>query len=104
MSGGDAGVAAYGSTQNQQSVETMYNGFGGGWRWRGFGGMGESTTTVQNTPVGTLRVDIFDGNTKQLIWRGSSSDTLSGKAEKNEKKLVKDVEEMFKKFPPESKG
>jgi hypothetical protein len=36
-----------------------------------------------------------------LIWRGSSSETLSEKPEKNEKKLEKAVEDMFKKFPPQ---
>lgn len=102
--GGDAAVSAYGSTHNQQSLETMYDGFGGGWRWRGFGGMGMSTTEPINTEVGSLSVDIFDANTKQLIWRGNSTATLSGKPEKNEKKMDKDVADMFKKFPPPSKG
>jgi hypothetical protein len=27
--------------------------------------------------VGTVVVDLFDAKTKQLIWRGASSDTLS---------------------------
>src|ERR1700751_3392847 len=44
-SNGDAAVSAFRSTQDQQSLETFYNGFGGGWRWRG-GGMGISTTTT----------------------------------------------------------
>jgi len=96
-SGGDATVSAFGRTHNEQTLETFYTGFGGGWRWRGFG---DATTTVENTPVGTLVVDVFDANTKHLIWRGTSSETLSSKAEKNEKKLEKAVEDMFKKFPP----
>jgi hypothetical protein len=67
--------------------------------WRGFGD-GMATTTVENTPVGTLMVDIFDGQTKKLVWRGSSSETITDNPEKNEKKLAKAVEDMFKKFPP----
>jgi Domain of unknown function (DUF4136) len=51
-----------------------------------------------------LTVDIFDGNSKQLIWRGQSSDTLSSKPEKNDKKMEKAVGDMFKKFPPPPKG
>src|SRR5579862_5765894 len=39
-SGGEASVAAVGFTHNQQTLETFYNGFGGGWFWRGFGGPG----------------------------------------------------------------
>jgi hypothetical protein len=101
--GGDAAVAAYGSTHSQKTLQTWYEGFGGGWRWRGFGD-GLATTTVENTPVGTLMVDIFDSATQKLIWRGVASDTLSGKPEKDEKKMDKAVAEMFKNFPPQAKG
>ena len=37
-SNGDASVSAFRSTQDQKTLETFYDGFGGGWRWRGFGG------------------------------------------------------------------
>jgi hypothetical protein len=101
-SGGDASVSAFGSTKNVQTLNTFYDGLGGGWGWRrGWGGgIGDATTTVENTAVGTLTVDIFDGSSKKLIWRGQSSETLSTKADKNDKKLEKDVLEMFEKFPP----
>jgi hypothetical protein len=101
-SGGDAAVSAFGSTHNQQTLQTFYDGFGGGWRWRGFG-PDLATTTVENTPVGTLVLDIFDGRTKNLIWRGISSKTLSEKPDKNEKKLEEQVQSMFKHFPPAAK-
>jgi hypothetical protein len=101
--GGDAAVAAYGSTRTQKTLQTWYDGFGGGWFWHGFGD-GLATTTEQDTPVGTLMVDIFDSATKKLIWRGVASDTLSGKSEKDEKKMDKAVAEMFKNFPPPPKG
>ena len=99
-SGGDATVSAFGRVRNEQTLNTFYDGLGGGWRW---GGFGESTTTVENTPVGSLVVDIFDSSTKKLVWRGTATDTLSEKPDKNEKKLEKAVGEMFKHFPP-SKG
>jgi hypothetical protein len=54
--------------------------------------------------VGTLTVDVFDGNTKQLIFRGEASDTLSSSAEKNDKKMEHSVDEMFKKFPAHGAG
>jgi hypothetical protein len=102
--GGDAAVAAIGHTSERQTLETFYDGFPG-WGWRRFGGgMGETTTQVERTPIGTLTVDIFDGQSKKLIWRSHAMDALSGKPEKNEKKLEKDVEDMFKKFPPNEKG
>jgi Domain of unknown function (DUF4136) len=100
--GGDAAVSAIGSTHNEQQLNTFYDGWGGGWGWGfgGFGGFGTAITTVQNIPIGDLTVDISDTNTKKLIWRGTSEKTLSGKPEKNEKKLRDQVRDMFKKFPP----
>ena len=102
-SGGDIAIVAMETTQNQRTLNTFYDGFGGGWRWRGFGGMGTATTTVDNYKVGTLVVDLFDPQTKTLIWRGSSSDTLSDKSDKNIKNLDKGVQKMFDHFPPDGK-
>jgi hypothetical protein len=99
-SGGNIAIVAIETTQTQQTLNTFYDGFGGGWRWRGFGGFGDSTTTVENYKVGTLVVDLFDANTKTLLWRGSSSDTLSDKSDKNIKNLDKGVQKMFDHFPP----
>jgi len=101
--GGDLGVAAFGSTREQPTLTTFYDSFGGGWFWHGFGD-GIATTTVENTPIGTLVVDMFDNSTKKLIWRGIASDALSGKPEKDEKKMEKEVEAMFKHFPPKPRG
>jgi hypothetical protein len=81
-------------------MNTFYDGLGGGWSW---GGFGESTTTVENQTVGTLTIDLFDGQSKQLIWRGTISNSLSGNAEKNDKKLAKNVDDLFKKFSPQGK-
>lgn len=100
-SGGDLAVSAFGRMQNQQTLETFYDGFGGGWFWRGFGNT--ATTQVVNTPVGSLTVDLFDGPSKKLVWRGTSMATLSSQPEKNEKKLAGDVEDLFKHFPPNAK-
>lgn len=105
-SGGDASISAVGATHTQQSLDTWYSGgFGGGWFHRGWwgGGPGIATTTVENTPIGTLHIDIFDTATKKLIWHGDASDTLSAKPEKNEMKMEKAVAELFKKFPPPEK-
>jgi len=99
--GGDMAVAAFGRTKEELTYNTFYDTLGGGWFWHGFGTT--ATTTVQQTPVGTLTVDLFDGNSKKLIWRGVATKTLSEKPEKNEKKLNDAVGGLFKKFPP-SKG
>jgi len=99
-SGGDIAIVAIEMTKNQQTLNTFYDGFGGGWGWRRGGGFGDSTTTVDTYKVGTLVVDLFDAHAKKLLWRGSSSDTLSDKSDKNIKNLDKGVEKMFDHFPP----
>jgi len=103
-SDGDISIVAIEITRNQQTLNTFYDGFGGGWGWRRFGGggFGEATTTTETYKVGTLVVDLFDVKTKQLIWRGTSSDTLSNNSDKNIKNLDKGVDKMFKHFPPGS--
>jgi hypothetical protein len=99
-SGGDVEVFAIEMTKNQQTLDTFYNGFGGGRRWGFGGGFGDATTTVETYKVGTLVVDLFDAKTEKLIWRSSSSDTLSDNADKNTKNLDKGVKKMFQHFPP----
>jgi hypothetical protein len=103
-SGGDISIVAMEITRNQQTLNTFYDGLGGGWGWRRFGGggFGEATTTTETYKVGTLIVDLFDTKTKKLLWRGTSSDTLSNNSDKNIKNLDKGVEKMFKQFPPGS--
>jgi hypothetical protein len=103
-SGGDVAVVAIKTSQTQRTLQTFYDGVGGGWGWRRFGGggFGDATTTEQDYKVGTLVIDMYDAKTKQLIWRGSAQDTVSDKATQNEKNLDQGVAKMFKKFPPDS--
>src|SRR5438270_2156635 len=99
-SGGDISVVAVGMTKTQQRLDTFYNGFGGGWRWGGR--FGDATTTTETYQVGTLVVDLFDSNTKELLWRGSASGTVSNKSDSNIKNLDKGVQKMFKNYPPKA--
>jgi hypothetical protein len=99
-SGGDLTINAMEITKNQQTLNTFYDGGFGGWRW---GGFGDATTATETYKVGTLVVDLFDTQSKELVFRGSSSDTLSSNSDKNIKNLNKGVEKMFKHFPPEAK-
>ncbi len=103
QTGGDASVSALGRVTERDNYETFYSGFPG-WGWRGWGGMGTTTTQVVPEKVGNLTVDIFDGNTKQLIFRGTASDAVSSKPEKSDKKMEEAVDKMFKKFPPPPKS
>jgi hypothetical protein len=92
----DLVVLYHASTGSQTQLNTM--GTGWGWSWGG-----STTTTVSEIPTGQLSVDIGDAKTKKLLWLGSASDTLSDKPEKNEQKIQKALDKMFKKFPPPAK-
>jgi hypothetical protein len=96
--GGDVQVVAIQKTSVHEEYDTYYNGFGG----RRWGGMGESTTSLDSYKVGTLVVSMFERNSKQLIWNGTASGDVSGNPDKNAKTLDKDVQQMFKHFPPKA--
>ena len=104
-SGGEVSIMAIEMTKDHSTLNTYYENFGGGWGWRWGGGFGDvfgtSATTDQTYQVGTLVVDLFDTRSKKVIWRGSASDTLSDKSDRNIKKLNMDVQKMFDRFPPE---
>jgi hypothetical protein len=103
----DAIVVLHGATEKQKSLNTFYSGggYGGyGYRgWGGMGGMGTATTTTSEYLVGTLVVDIFNAKSKALLFRGTASDEISDKPDKNIKKMDKASNKMFKDFPPGSK-
>jgi hypothetical protein len=99
---GSADVEAilHGATSTKRSLDTFYTGYGG-YGWGGWaGGMGTATTTEHVYNIGTLVVDIFDGKSKQLIWRGTATDYISDKAEKNQKTLQSALKKLFLNFPP----
>jgi hypothetical protein len=109
-SGGDVSIVAMEMTKDHRTLNTYYDSFGGGWGggggfgwgggFGGGGGFGDATTTEDTYKVGTLVVDLFDAKTKKLFWRGSASDTISNKSDKNIRDLDKGVQKMFDHFPP----
>ncbi|MBV8068804.1 MAG: DUF4136 domain-containing protein [Acidobacteriaceae bacterium] len=92
----------------QMQLTTFSSSMGPGWgygpRWGyGWGGgfsSGTSTTTSSTIPKGTLSISMYDPQQKQLIFRGVAQDTLTGKAEKDTKKIQKAVTKIFQKYPP----
>ena len=66
--------------------------------------MGTTTTTGQTTTIhiGELALDMYDPNSKQLVWRGTASKTLDPKAkpDKRQKNLDKGVAKLLKNYPP----
>ena len=117
QTGCDLSVRAIGSVHNQQEYSTFYNGFGPGWGYGGWGGGfsgwggpwggwggGPAVTRVEEIPVGTLVVDVYDTHTKQLVFRGIATTDISRHADKNTRRLNIAVEKIFHKFPPKSNG
>jgi hypothetical protein len=50
-SGGQVAIVAMEVTQNQQTLNTFYDGFGGGWGWRRFGGEDSETPPPRQKPI-----------------------------------------------------
>lgn len=95
----DLAVAANVATQQSQTLNTFYS--GSAWGYGGWGGGGITTTTVNTFTEGSMVIDLFDRASKQLVWRGTATATVSDDPKKNAKTIQKAVEKMFKnKFPP----
>lgn len=95
----------YHGDDNEMTVlntSTYGYGYGRGWGYYG-GGMGGSTTTVSTYTEGTLVIDMYSAEKKELIWRGSVTGTIDEDPQKNAKIIKKAVEKLFKKYPPEKK-
>ena len=114
--GGSVTVFATDNIHDQQQVQTMYDnmgrGWGGGWGWRGWGwgggwggpgfGTGIATTTTTDHNIGNLVIDLFEGSSKKLLWRGLATENLSSNDAKNTKMVDSDINNMFKNFPPKA--
>src|SRR6185295_17259318 len=79
------------SLKEQKSLQVWESGF----RFRG----GISSVDVKTVVNGMLVVDIGDAAARQLMWSAVATDTVSDKPEKNQKKLAKVTEKMFKDLP-----
>jgi len=70
-------------------------GYDAGW------GVGHSTThfNERDYEVGTLVCDVFDAQTKKLIWQGVGSGTVDENPKTNEKNIPKAVAAIMAKYP-----
>ncbi len=71
-----------------------YGGYYGGWGGWGGGGMGSSTTYATTYTEGTLIIDLYDPDTKKLVWRGTGTVTVKSKPEKQ----IKQIENILTKI------
>jgi hypothetical protein len=106
--GGDLLVGYETRVREEQQYLTFTDGWGPGWGWgNGWGGgwgggwgSSFSTTTVQTIPIGTLVIELKDAHQNRLVFRGTSTSTISSRPERNTKKFQKGVNEIFGRFPP----
>jgi hypothetical protein len=91
----DVYIATHVLTHREPQV--IANGFG---PW-GFGG-GFGSIDVNTLIQGTLVVDMYDANTKKMVWRGVATDTVSDKPSKNTANINKALAKMFRRYPPSS--
>ena len=99
---GDILVGFQMNVAEQPQFTTFSNGWGPGWGngWDGGWSSGISTTTTQTILLGTLIVDLTDSHKNQLIFQGTSSDTISSRPTKNIRRFQEGIERMFAKYPP----
>lgn len=62
--------------------------------------MSETTTTEVNKPVGSLVIDIFDPQSRNLIFSVIAGDNASKSADKNAHSIDKDIGNVFDHFQP----
>lgn len=86
----------------KEVVGTGYN-MGPYWGWGAWGGPTTTTYNTWVTKIGTLVVEMSDPKQKDLLWRGSATDTISDNSNKNIKNLDNAVAKLFKNYPPTAK-
>jgi len=81
-----------------------YGGYGPGWGgygrygYGGYGGMASTTTYETKFTEGTLIIDGYGPDDKQLVWRGTGTVTVKDKPEKQIMQVEKILEKIGKKW------
>lgn len=95
----DCVVTFFTTTKTKTEVNDL--GMAGGYYrrypYRGWGGY--STYTVDQYEEGTLIIDVIDGKSQQMVWRGAYSKRL-GRTAPREEEVFKIVESILAEFPP----
>lgn len=102
---GDVIITAI-EVNNSQQYVAFYRGMSNlDWRrgW-GSGGFSESVAQPRQIHGGTLIVDVYDGATGKLVWRGIAAEGLAAKERVNQDNVDKAVKTMFADYPPKSGG
>ena len=109
----DAQLASRGMTKTDSDKADLYIWYETGvnqetqwdaWGSRSFG-MGMGSWTSSTISVGTLVLDMYDPETKQLVWTGSATKTIDtgSNHEKHMKRMDKTMAKLLKNYPPKGK-
>lgn len=93
-------------TRLESEPQTGYFGFGTG-RYPYYGGLGVNMgSDIRQYDVGILVIDIYDGRSGSLMWRGKGSAITSTHStpEKITEKVNAMVREILAQFPPDFQG
>ena len=95
-------ITYHADSSTEYSVDTMSMsyGYGGSWRWGGYGyyGPAATTSTVRSYEKGTLIIDAWDAETQKLVWRGTSAQILKTDPEKLTAQIDKALDKIVKKW------
>jgi len=98
----DLHVTYHGSSSEDFEININYfdYGYATDWEWDSYWGNVAGTTTTTSTVYksGTLVIDIWEVDTKKLIWRGTMEGTITDDLRKGAKKLDKGIAKMVKKW------
>jgi len=83
---------------NTQVLTDSYGYGAGDWYWRGM--PGAATPSYDTYRKGTVVVDIVDMQSKQMVWRGSATETIVQDRDEMIKRFQKMMDKMWKDFPP----
>ncbi len=109
-SDGDVEITLY-IVINKKTSTTAYTTYTGGMGYyggrrgwgRGYGGVGMSSASTNYSEndylEGTLVVDMFDKNSKELIWEGIITTVVKEKPEQREKSIPRKIKKLMKKYP-----
>ena len=102
---GDVTITAVEATQDKQEFTTFYNSLGSDYSWQRPWGSGflDSQASLQDVPVGTLIIDMYDTKTHKLLWRGTVTEPLAGSEDKKDNTIDKEVTMLISKYPPKFK-
>lgn len=103
--GGDVSITAVEATQDKQEFTNFYNSLGDFTWQRGWGSAGflDSPATLQDVPLDTLIIDMYDTKTHKLLWRGTVTETVGSSEDKKDQKIDRAVTLLIGKYPPKYK-